>query len=263
MAALYLPMVAAPWATANPASPWSAPDVPPINRATAALEGLLQYYQQTERNGTDAPRAKDCPCYTYDGHPCSKNACAFCGPKAQRDDYHCFTTNDAACNCDDPAGPLPAGANSAATFPFACGQLGGAAAPGVAVLPGECLCQSDWPSACENCYRWWSAVALEAMVNYAITVGLSPQATGAHILEKAESMWLHSPYVPPLLSPTCNPASPLSPPSFLSPCPLPVSHPQHPRRYNARWNATERPSWVDDFAWSASAHGSFIPSVWE
>ena len=37
--------------------------------------------------------------------------------------------------------------------------------PGTSPLQGECLCSSDWLYACENCYRWWSAVALEALAS--------------------------------------------------------------------------------------------------
>ena len=113
-------------------------------------------------------------CSTGDGRNCTKNKCAFCGPKSECAGWGCFTTAGHECNCNDPPSPLPPGANTAASFVFSCGQLGGSAAPGVPVMAWQCKCLSDWPRGCENCYRWWSAVTLEAMVNYALAADLPP-----------------------------------------------------------------------------------------
>ena len=140
----------------------------PLSRAKSALDGLTTYFVQIERGGAPAPPAVNCPCFTCDGHSCSsKDQCAFCGPHAECAGWGCFTTSSYACDCNDPS-PMPSGTNLAATYLFSCGQVGGSAAPHVPVSAGQCKCVSDWPSACENCYRWWSAVSLEAMVNYVI-----------------------------------------------------------------------------------------------
>ena len=140
----------------------------PLSREKSALDGLTTYFVQIERGGAPAPPAVNCPCFTCDGHSCSsKDQCAFCGPHAECAGWGCFTTSSYACDCNDPS-PMPSGTNLAATYFFSCGQVGGSAAPHVPVSAGQCKCVSDWPSACENCYRWWSAVSLEAMVNYVI-----------------------------------------------------------------------------------------------
>lgn len=189
----------------------------PLSRAKAALDGLTTYFYQTERGGAPAPPAVGCPCFTCDGRNCSKDQCAFCGPRSECDGWGCFTTEPQGCNCNDPS-PVPSGANTAATYFFACGQAGGSAAPRVPVTPAQCKCVSDWPSACENCYRWWSAVSLEAMVNYAIAAALPPESAGyQQTLRTAESVFSHAPY-------------------------------------NAEWNATAHPTWVDDFAWYGLAY---------
>ena len=189
----------------------------PLSRATAAFDGLFTYYYQTERGGAPAPPAVDCPCFSCDGASCGKDRCAFCGVLDECAGWGCYTTSSRACNCNDPS-PLPPGANSAATYFFACGQVGGSAAPGVSVSPEQCECVSDWPRACENCYRWWSAVSLEAMVNYAIAARLpASDAAHKHTLAAADSTFTHAPY-------------------------------------SADWNATERPTWIDDFAWYGLAY---------
>ena len=108
----------------------------------------------------------------------------------------CFTTAAQGCNCNDPPQPWPPGANTAAEYLFCCGQVGGSAPPGsFGADPGRCTCVSDWPRACENCYRWWSAVGLEAMVNFALAAGLAPGSDLARpILSYAESLHTHAPY---------------------------------------------------------------------
>ena len=200
---------------------------PPLTRATSAFDGLTRYFQQTERGGAPAPPATGCPCFSCDGAPCQdKDLCAFCGPRDECAGWGCYTTNSMGCDCNDPV-PTPNGTNLAATFFFACGQVGGAAAPNVPVTAAQCKCVSDWPSACENCYRWWSAVSMEASVNLAIAAGVSPTSEqGQLVVAAAESMFLHAPY-------------------------------------NADWNATAHPSWVDDFAWyglaCAGARNSLLP----
>ena len=106
-----------------------------------------------------------------------------------------------------------------AKFFFSCGQIGGSAPanePNVAA--SECKCEDESDFGCVNCYRWWSAVALEALASYAIASNLTPaDAGGARILDAAQSTWQHAPY-------------------------------------NAFWNATEHPTWVDDFAWYGLAY---------
>ena len=200
------------------ASPPAHAALPPaLARAKAALDGLTTYYFQTERGGAPAPPAVDCPCFSCDGESCPKESCAFCGPRSECAGWGCFTSAAQACDCNDPS-PMPPGGNSAASYFFACGQVGGSAAPGVRVSPSQCKCVSDWPSACENCYRWWSAVSLEAMVNYAILAKLPRQSEGyRQTLAAAESIFTQAPY-------------------------------------NAAWNATAHPTWVDDFAWYGLAY---------
>jgi hypothetical protein len=106
-----------------------------------------------------------------------------------------------------------------AAFFFSCGQIGGSAPEHAPPLPAsQCQCESEDEFGCVNCYRWWSAVALEALASYAIAANLtSSDAGGARILAAAESMWRHAPY-------------------------------------NAAWNATKHPTWVDDFAWYGLAY---------
>ena len=45
-------------------------------------------------------------------------------------------------------------------FIFVCAQIGGIS------TPGKCSC--NHPKSCVNCYRWWSAVALESVATYGI-----------------------------------------------------------------------------------------------
>ena len=45
-------------------------------------------------------------------------------------------------------------------FIFVCAQIGSIS------YPGQCEC--DHPSSCVNCYRWWTAVALESVATYGI-----------------------------------------------------------------------------------------------
>ncbi|KAL1504220.1 hypothetical protein AB1Y20_010629 [Prymnesium parvum] len=192
---------------------------PPLVRAQAALDGLRAYFVQVERGGSPAPPATGCPCFTCAGEPCPKEECAFCATR-EGDGcaaYNCFTTAAHACDCNDPT-PLPSGAGSAASLFFACGQIGGSAPPAAHAAASQCLCQSDWPFACENCYRWWSAVAAEASIDLALAAKLPPaSAAGGRIAALVESMWTHAPY-------------------------------------NGRWDASARPTWVDDFAWYALAY---------
>lgn len=48
-------------------------------------------------------------------------------------------------------------------FFFSCGQLGGM---GDSTQLKQCTCVSR--KACINCYRWWDAIAMEAVANYGI-----------------------------------------------------------------------------------------------
>lgn len=132
----------------------------PLDRASAAVDGLFEYYQKAE------PRVAD-----------------------------------------------------PAKFFFSCGQIGGSAPEDEPPLvASECRCEDESDFGCVNCYRWWSAVALEALASFAIASELtSADAGGARILEAARSTWKHAPY-------------------------------------NAEWNATEHPTWVDDFAWYGLAY---------
>ena len=133
----------------------------PLERATAAVDGLFEYYQRRD------PKASAPP----------------------------------------------------ATFFFACGQIGGSAPDWLLpISANECACESGDSYACVNCYRWWSAVALESLASYAIASGVTPaDSAGARIIEAAQSTWEHAPY-------------------------------------NGFWNATEHPTWVDDFAWYGLAY---------
>ena len=191
----------------------------PLVRAEAAAVGLRTHYFQTERGGAPRPPATHCPCFTCDSSLCAKEDCAFCGTRDACAGWGCYTSAARACDCNDPPPPKrPPGADTAASFFFACGQVGGSAAPDVPVLPSQCACVSDWPRACENCYRWWSAVSLEAMVNFAIAADLPSSSDDyQRTLSAAESMHLHAPY-------------------------------------DAGWNATQHPTWIDDFAWYGLAY---------
>jgi hypothetical protein len=106
----------------------TAPPPDAMARAQAAVDGLFHYYVHTERHGLPAPTAKHCQCFTCDGQICDKDTCPFCYEKpasgcASPTSPGCYTSNSFACDCNDPPPPLPHGANSAATFLFACGQV--------------------------------------------------------------------------------------------------------------------------------------------
>ena len=193
----------------------------PLSRATQAAQGLMEYFSQTERGGRPLKRPEGCPCFSCSGKNCTVPLCDYCAqgktgcPSKQF--KGCYTTAKKACYCDDPAGPLPYGANTAANFFFSCGQIGGLAPYGKTITADKCLCESDWPSACTNCYRWWSAIALEAAVNFCLVTQNSSSSLCNDVASAAESMWIHSPY-------------------------------------NAEWDAVKLPVYVDDFAWFALAY---------
>lgn len=69
---------------------------------------------------------------------------------------------------------------SGVEFIFVCAQIGTVDAP------GECTCTD--PSPCVDCYRWWSAVALESVATYGI------YAKSNNHSEVAEIFYAHSPY---------------------------------------------------------------------
>ena len=69
-------------------------------------------------------------------------------------------------------------------FFFSCGQIGGA---GTASWR-QCRCDK-YP--CENCYRWWDALALESLANRGIWLGGPPVARHE---AAARTVIAHSPY---------------------------------------------------------------------
>ena len=73
--------------------------------------------------------------------------------------------------------------NKTIGFFFACGQVGGMGTPDVW---NECGCYT--PDRCTNCYRWWDAVALEAVANYGI---YTKTKTYKYI---PDAIFPHSPY---------------------------------------------------------------------
>eukprot|EP00118_Oscarella_pearsei_P006320 m.28584 g.28584 ORF g.28584 m.28584 type:complete len:829 (+) comp30869_c0_seq1:20-2506(+) len=200
-----------------------SPPVSAIARAEAALNGLLVYFTQQESSAGALPPLKGCPCYTCAGVECRIPKCMFCS--AQKDDpcptkttAGCYTTKKKSCLCNRPPGPVPPNATSPAQFFFACGQIGGLAPRDKSIGYGSCQCELDWPSACVACYRWWSAIALEACVNFVIESGMALNVSlAARIMHIAESMWIHSPY-------------------------------------NADWNAEATAVFIDDFAWYSLAY---------
>eukprot|EP00117_Sycon_ciliatum_P015413 scpid38547/ scgid1535/ Mannan endo-1,6-alpha-mannosidase DCW1; Defective cell wall 1; Endo-alpha-1-&gt len=202
-------------------APTPAPLPAPIQRAQAALEGLMKYYLQAERNGKPAARPKKCPCFTCDKKNCTPPECLYCkeGGCPTAASTGCYTKAEYECVCNDPPGPLPPGVNTAASFYFSCGQMGGFAPYGGSGSVYTCGCESDWLYSCTNCYRWWSASALEASINYCMATGQSPNSTGicGKVHQIAESMWIHSPY-------------------------------------NAHWDARIKQVFVDDFSWYALAY---------
>ena len=67
-------------------------------------------------------------------------------------------------------------------FLFACGQLG---EMGTATQ-GQCSCGST--TSCVNCYRWWTAIAMESIATYGIYKNTSNHSDIPSIIYK------HSPY---------------------------------------------------------------------
>ena len=194
---------------------------PPLSRASQALDSLMTYFQQTERGGKPEKRSTGCPCYTCSGKNCTQPYCDWCSTLSEdacpsKESNGCYTTNKADCACDEPSGPLPYGANTAASFYFSCAQIGGLGPWGTSVGTDKCECESDWLYACTNCYRWWSAVALEASVNYCMATK-NASSVCTEVATAAESMWIHSPY-------------------------------------NGYWDAIRTPVFIDDFAWYAQAY---------
>ena len=130
----------------------------PLHRALLTLEGLLAYFSQTERKGLPEPKPSHCPCFTCEAKKCTPPICTWCSTLPQnacpkKTSPGCYTTAKAGCICNDPPGPTPQGANSAANFFFSCGQIGGLAPFGTSVTLDKCLCESDWIYSCTNCYR--------------------------------------------------------------------------------------------------------------
>ena len=68
-------------------------------------------------------------------------------------------------------------------FFFACGQIGGFGTPDAW---NKCGCYT--PAACTNCYRWWDAIAMEALANYGIYTNTKQYAN------IPDSIFAHSPY---------------------------------------------------------------------
>lgn len=69
------------------------------------------------------------------------------------------------------------------SFFFACGAIG---KQGSGATYDQCSC--DNPTTCVNCYRWWSAVALESVATYGIYMNTSNHST------VADMIFDHSPY---------------------------------------------------------------------
>lgn len=67
-------------------------------------------------------------------------------------------------------------------FLFACGQIGELGSS----KPGQCSCYV--PTDCVNCYRWWSATALESVAAYGIYMNTSNHSSTPGVVYK------HSPY---------------------------------------------------------------------
>lgn len=65
-------------------------------------------------------------------------------------------------------------------FFFACAQIGEIGSP------GQCTCVN--PTACLECYRWWSAVALEAVATYGIYMNTTNHTN------IPDAIFDHSPY---------------------------------------------------------------------
>lgn len=72
--------------------------------------------------------------------------------------------------------------NTKIDFFFSCAQIGGIGTPKI----GRCSCSN--PSSCVNCYRWWSAVALESVAAYGMYMNTSNHSS------VPEMFYAHSPY---------------------------------------------------------------------
>lgn len=72
--------------------------------------------------------------------------------------------------------------NKKIKFFFTCAQIGRIGSS----KAGKCSCYN--PSSCVNCYRWWSAVALESVATYGIYMNTTNHSTTPDIFYK------HSPY---------------------------------------------------------------------
>ena len=70
--------------------------------------------------------------------------------------------------------------NDEAGFFFDCAQIG------TVDEPKHCTCQN--PKSCTSCYRWWDAVALEAIANHGIYTNTKANAS------VADAFWTYSPY---------------------------------------------------------------------
>jgi hypothetical protein len=68
-------------------------------------------------------------------------------------------------------------------FLFVCGQVGG-----WGKLHEEAVCSCNHPKSCVNCYRWYDAVALEAVATYGIYTNTKNHS------DVAEVIFDHSPY---------------------------------------------------------------------
>ena len=67
-------------------------------------------------------------------------------------------------------------------FLFVCGELGDLGAS----KPSQCSCYV--PTSCVNCYRWWTAIALEAVAAYGIHMNTTNHSSIPSVVYK------HSPY---------------------------------------------------------------------
>ena len=204
-------------------APSPTPLPSPMERASITLDGLVQYYLQTEAKNRPRPKPSNCPCFSCDGSNCTIPECSYCATQPSgcptKNSDGCYTTASSTCLCDLPPGTPPPGSNTPAQFFFSCGQMGGLAPFGASCSVDTCLCESDWAYSCTNCFRWFSALAMESSVNYCMELGRSPNSTGVcgQVHDAAVSMWLHSPY-------------------------------------NGYWDGGHHPVYVDDFAWYALAY---------
>lgn len=68
------------------------------------------------------------------------------------------------------------------SFFFSCGAIGSLGVSN----PDQCSCYN--PDTCVNCYRWWSAVALESIATYGIYMNTTNHST------VSDMIFDHSPY---------------------------------------------------------------------